>query len=187
MLWLSIKFKEICWIYVCVISSLNVNICRETLFLIDIYIISLFVLMSFDNYIYLILKKVDFYLSIVKICEVAVLFRFYCVMCWTGTFVIFLLEIYDCVVILWCQSVCLMYYWCSKGIINEIGYKPFFFWWSTVIKVFCCPPVAVIPAFVVYTWILLCFLKFKCKCFEFLFYFSKKITDGVLLCMVHYE
>lgn len=127
MLWLSIKFKEICWIYVCVISSLNVNICRETLFLIDIYIISLFVLMSFDNYIYLILKKVDFYLSIVKICEVAVLFRFYCVMCWTGTFVIFLLEIYDCVVILWCQSVCLMYYWCSKGIINEIGYKPFFF------------------------------------------------------------
>ena len=109
------------------ISLLNVNICRETLFLIDIYIISLFVLMNFDNYIYLILKKVDFYLSIVKICEVAVLFGFYCVMCWTGTFVIFLPEIYDCVVILWCQSVCLMYYWCSKGIINEIGNKPFFF------------------------------------------------------------
>ena len=32
----------------------------EYLFLIDIYIISLFVLMSFDNYIYLILKKVPF-------------------------------------------------------------------------------------------------------------------------------
>ena len=41
--------------------------------------------MSFDNYIYLILKKVDSYLSILNICEVAVLFGLYCVMCWTGT------------------------------------------------------------------------------------------------------
>lgn len=109
------------------ISSLNVNISRETLFLIDIYILNLFVLMSFDNYICLILKKVDSYLSILNICEVAVLFGLYCVMCWTGTFVIFLPEIYYSVVILWCQSLCLMYYWCSKGIINEIGYKPGFF------------------------------------------------------------
>ena len=103
------------------------NISRETLFLIDIYILNLFVLMSFDNYICLILKKVDSYLSILNICEVAVLFGLYCVMCWTGTFVIFLPEIYYSVVILWCQSLCLMYYWCSKGIINEIGYKPGFF------------------------------------------------------------
>lgn len=109
------------------ISSLNVNISRETLFLIDIYILNLFVLMSFDNYICLILEKVDSYLSILNICEVAVLFGLYCVMCWTGTFVIFLPEIYYSVVILWCQSLCLMYYWCSKGIINEIGYKPGFF------------------------------------------------------------
>ena len=109
------------------ISSQNVNISRETLFLIDIHIINLFVLMSFDNYIYLILKKVDSYLSILNICEVAVLFGLYCVMCWTGTFVIFLPEIYYCVVILWCQSLCLMYHWCSKGIINEIGNKPVFF------------------------------------------------------------
>ena len=108
------------------ISSLNVNISRESLFLTDIYIINLFVLMSFDNYIYLILQKVDSYLSILNICEVAVLFGLYCVMCWTGTFVIFLSKIYYCVVVLWCQSLCLMYYWCSKGIINEIGYKPVF-------------------------------------------------------------
>lgn len=80
------------------ISSLNVNISRESLFLIDIYIITLFVLMSFDNYIYLMLKRVDSYLSILNICEVAVLFGLYCVMCWTGTFVIFLPEIYYCVV-----------------------------------------------------------------------------------------
>ena len=83
--------------------------------------------MSFDNYIYLTLKGVDSYLSILNICEVAVLFGLYCVMCWAGTFVIFLPEIYYCVVILWYQSLCLMYHWCSKGIINEIGYKPVFF------------------------------------------------------------
>ena len=86
------------------ISSLNVNIARETLFLSDNYIINLFVLMSFDNYIYLILKEVDSYLSILNICEVAVLFGLYCVMCWAGTFVIFLPEIY-CVVILWCYFI----------------------------------------------------------------------------------
>ena len=103
------------------------NISRETLFLTDIYLINLFVLMSFDNYMYLILQKVDSYLSILNICEVAALFGLYCVMCWTGTFVIFLSKIYYCVVILWCQSLCLMYYWCSKGIIDEIGYKPVFF------------------------------------------------------------
>ena len=179
--------EEICWIYVCVISSQNVNISRETLFLIDIHIINLFVLMSFDNYIYLILKKVDSYLSILNICEMAVLFGLYCVMCWTGTFVIFLPEIYYCVVILWYQSLCLMYHWCSKGIINEIGYEPVFFLWSTVIKVFCCLPVAVIPAFVVYIWIFAMLFKILCKCSEFLFYFPKKIIDGILVCIVYYE
>ena len=70
------------------------NISRETLFLTDIYLINLFVLMSFDNYMYLILQKVDSYLSILNICEVAALFGLYCVMCWTGTFVIFLSKIY---------------------------------------------------------------------------------------------
>lgn len=57
------KILRVFLIYVCVISSLNVNISRETLFLTDIYIINLFVLMSFDNYINLILKTVDSYLS----------------------------------------------------------------------------------------------------------------------------
>ena len=161
------------------ISSLNVKICRETLFLIDIYIISLFVLMSFDNYIYLILKKVDFYLSIVKICEVAVLFGFYCVMCWTGTFVIFLPEIYYCVVILWCQSVCLMYYWCSKGIINEIGYKPFFFFdevlssRSSVVRQWLSyQPLWFILEF------LLCFLKFCVNVSNFCSIFLRKSLMG---------
>ena len=80
-----------------------------------IYIMNLFVLMSFDLYLYLILKEVNSYHSILNLCEVAVLLGLYCVMCWTGTFVIFLLEICYCVVVLWCQSLCLMYYWISKG------------------------------------------------------------------------
>lgn len=157
----------------------------EYLFLIDIYIISLFVLMSFDNYIYLILKKVPFN----------------CEDLWSGCSVWILLcnvlDRYICYFPSWNIWLC-CYFMVSKCLFNVLlvfkGYNKwnwlqtiFFFWWSTVIKVFCCPPVAVIPAFVVYTWILLCFLKFKCKCFEFLFYFSKKITDGVLLCMVHYQ
>ena len=70
------------------------NISRETLFLTDIYLINLFVLMSFDNYMCLILQKVDSYLSILNICEVAALFGLYCAMCWTVTFVIFLSKIY---------------------------------------------------------------------------------------------
>ena len=143
------------------ISSLNVNISRETLFLIDNYIINLFVLMSFDNYIYLTLKGVDSYLSILNICEVAVLFGLYCVMCWAGTFVIFLPEIYYCVVILWYQSLCLMYHWCSKGIINEIGYKPVFFFYEVLSSrsSVVCQWLSYQPLLFIFEF-LLCFLKF---------------------------
>lgn len=147
------------------ISSLNVNISRETLFLTDIYLINLFVLMSFDNYIYLILQKVDSYLSILNICEVAALFGLYCVMCWTGTFVIFLSKIYYCVVILWCQSLCLMYYWCSKGIINEIGYKPVFSFFDDEVlssrSSVVCQRLSYQPLLFIFE-VLPCFLKF-CK------------------------
>lgn len=72
--------------------------------------------MSFDSYIYLILKKVDFYFLVLNIwirfCNVLV--RYIC-------FFFFLK--YIIVMLFYGNSFCLMYYLCCKGIINEIGYK----------------------------------------------------------------
>lgn len=75
--------------------------------------------MSFDSYKYLILKKVDSHLSVLNIsitlCNV--LARYIC----SFSFLKYII-----VMLFYGNSLCLMYYLCCKGTINEIGYKPVF-------------------------------------------------------------